>query len=432
MTVNISDFNKHIVHNYDQPIDQLITEQEYVNIPHLTIYNELKTKRLFIDNITHQLAMLKELVVDKSDITVLTDMNPYECRVVLYSLQFTNLKVKKFNINNVPDDIDIVLLCDGLHHYNDTDIDTFKQSLPTIFKPDGLGLLLIREYDYSDLYKNNIINIHIISNKALFRKSYEDNLKEIRNFKPMNYWMNFIEKYGNCVFYSDIEGDITHNYMYYYKVNDSMVRFQRTEADITQTIMEYAILYAELHKCNNVHYPARYFNNILKTSYDYIKNYNCSMYRLLFIYYANYNFKDKNVKSPLWYKDYISHMFHQPFYKFSFKQYISTNNTFVENTRLFFKHYLCKTISYCMQSWGSSTSDSIELIKTNENKYNIVSRFDICDTYSNIIDKSTVRYGGFKVGSFDHEADLNIQLYPGEFFKVYKNILDQESIFLFR
>jgi len=106
-------------------------------------------------------------------------------------------------------------------------LDAYIQSLYRILKPGGI--LLLREHDAKDSDTHALIDAaHSLFNVIISQVSLQKNQHELRNFKPLDSWIQLIESHGFETGKKRLrqQGDPTYN---------TMIRFEK----IPQTKKEY-------------------------------------------------------------------------------------------------------------------------------------------------------------------------------------------------
>lgn len=94
--------------------------------------------------------------------------------------------------------VDMVTCFIGLHHIPIDKIDNFIESIKRILRPGGIFLL--RDHD---TYNEEIFKLayagHATFNAIITQSSQEEEAHEIRNFKPIAYWIKLLEQHGFVV-----------------------------------------------------------------------------------------------------------------------------------------------------------------------------------------------------------------------------------------
>lgn len=104
----------------------------------------------------------------------------------------------------------------GLHHIPEEKLEPYLQSLRRVLKPDGH--LLLVDHDIQNQETLDQANMaHSIYN-AVMGFSLEEEMAEIRNFRPLSYWVNLLQKNGFNIQMQSLspqirEGDPTLNSM---------------------------------------------------------------------------------------------------------------------------------------------------------------------------------------------------------------------------
>lgn len=116
---------------------------------------------------------------------------------------------------DIPDaSVDMVVCFIGLHHIPTEKLNAFVQSIVRIIRPGGTFIL--RDHD---AFNQDIFDLacaaHTIFNAIVPQCSDEEECCEIRNFQPMQYWIDIIEQHGLQVGDARIlqQGDPTLNTM---------------------------------------------------------------------------------------------------------------------------------------------------------------------------------------------------------------------------
>lgn len=90
--------------------------------------------------------------------------------------------------------IDVVLCYIGLHHAPKEKIDDFVQSLNRILRPGGS--LILREHSVATSKMHAFVSlVHAVFNLGL-NVSWEQNLKELRHFNSIEYWLQYLSSHG--------------------------------------------------------------------------------------------------------------------------------------------------------------------------------------------------------------------------------------------
>lgn len=89
--------------------------------------------------------------------------------------------------------IDLVICFIGLHHISVEKIDKFVDSLFRVMRPGGVFLL--REHDAFNADMFSIVYAaHSIYNAVIPHENLDSEMSEIRNFKPLSYWIDLLER----------------------------------------------------------------------------------------------------------------------------------------------------------------------------------------------------------------------------------------------
>ncbi|MDI9819663.1 MULTISPECIES: FAD-binding protein [unclassified Legionella] len=109
--------------------------------------------------------------------------------------QFQKLDYSKPNLADLPDNSADVITCYvGLHHFPDNELETFLKDVRRVLRNGGHFLLVdhdvVDEKSFSMAYM-----AHTIFN-AVTGISLQDEVNETRNFHPMSYWQELLEKHG--------------------------------------------------------------------------------------------------------------------------------------------------------------------------------------------------------------------------------------------
>lgn len=110
--------------------------------------------------------------------------------------------------------VDMVVCFIGLHHIPLDKIDNFIGSIARILRPGGTFLL--RDHDACNADVLKIAHAgHTLFNAIIGQCSEEEEAQEIRNFQPLAYWVELLEKHGLSVGQERImqQNDPTHNTM---------------------------------------------------------------------------------------------------------------------------------------------------------------------------------------------------------------------------
>lgn len=96
--------------------------------------------------------------------------------------------------DKIPDEsIELVTIYIGLHHVSPEKLDSFIKSVHRILKPGGV--FIVRDHNATE-ENQPIVNLAHTTFNAAFGVSQEEENNEIRNFQPLQYWTNAVEKAG--------------------------------------------------------------------------------------------------------------------------------------------------------------------------------------------------------------------------------------------
>ena len=108
--------------------------------------------------------------------------------------------------------IDLALCFIGLHHIPQEKLDNFVASIARIMRPGGIFIL--RDHDTTN---SNLMAIthaaHTVFNALMTQETVKTEQNEYRNFQPLDYWINLLEKHGFITSHERIlqKGDPTRN-----------------------------------------------------------------------------------------------------------------------------------------------------------------------------------------------------------------------------
>ena len=129
-------------------------------------------------------------------------------------------EMKPFEIN---DEIDLVTCLIGLHHFREDKLDNFLKNVYDILQPNGY--FIIREHDgHKDIIP--LLNCaHNVFN-AVTGEDINTEQNELRNFKPIQEWINIVESIGfkHVDVYAIQKNDPTKNlFILFTKLNDTKI-----------------------------------------------------------------------------------------------------------------------------------------------------------------------------------------------------------------
>lgn len=91
--------------------------------------------------------------------------------------------------------VDMVVCFIGLHHIPTDKIEPFIASIKRILRPGGVFLLRDHDAYNQDIFKL-ASTAHTVFNAIIAKSSEDEEAHEIRNFKPINYWIELLELDG--------------------------------------------------------------------------------------------------------------------------------------------------------------------------------------------------------------------------------------------
>jgi SAM-dependent methyltransferase len=118
-------------------------------------------------------------------------LNDPDCENPLANPEKTHLAINEEKVAN--ESIDVIACLGGLHHVPLDRVDAFTDSLHRVLKPGGL--LLFRDHDANKDDLEAIASV-VHSFVNITEVSWEVESKEIRNFKSMEYWKEFLKNHG--------------------------------------------------------------------------------------------------------------------------------------------------------------------------------------------------------------------------------------------
>lgn len=94
-----------------------------------------------------------------------------------------------------PQTVDLVICTIGLHHVPQEKLDAFVASIKTILRPGGLFIL--RDHDAHSEHLHAIVcAAHSVFNAVLAQEAIETESAEYRNFQPLQFWIDLLERHG--------------------------------------------------------------------------------------------------------------------------------------------------------------------------------------------------------------------------------------------
>lgn len=112
---------------------------------------------------------------------------------------------------NLSAQYDVITNYIGFHHSRLEQLDGFVSSVPRLLKPGGV--LILRDHDVINEKMNHMVSLaHDVFNAGL-KETWQANHDEVRNFRPLQEWIAYLEarglKYSGQLIYQD--GDPTQN-----------------------------------------------------------------------------------------------------------------------------------------------------------------------------------------------------------------------------
>jgi len=123
-------------------------------------------------------------------------------------IQYDYDQMPKFEIN---DNVDLVTCLIGLHHFKEEKLNQFLKNIYDVVKPNGI--FIIREHNGNPDIIPLLNCAHNVFN-AVTGETLETEENELRNFKPINEWIQIVESVGfkNMNIHTIQKNDPTENY----------------------------------------------------------------------------------------------------------------------------------------------------------------------------------------------------------------------------